>query len=119
MGFTLTADQKQQYRDQGFLILRASEHQLLSRPSLLQEWSNEVMNWPLEKGKWMPYYEDNDRGDKQIMRTEKFMDYHDEFERLLCGDDLRGLLHQCSGEVSRVYPPMHPDFKNRPDIFAL
>ena len=47
----------------------------------------------------MPYFEINDCGVRQIMRTEKFMDYHEGFKGLLCGDDLRGLIGQCSGEV--------------------
>lgn len=37
------------------------------------------------------------------MRTEKFMDYHEGFKGLLCGDDLRGLIGQCSGEEMLLF----------------
>ena len=99
MPIKLTTEQIDQYREQGYLILRASEHNLFSDPTILQQWANEVKNWPLQRGKWMPYFEINDCGEKQIMRTEKFLDYHEEFRSLLCGDGLRGILAQCSGEV--------------------
>ena len=98
---TLTSEQKTFFRDQGYLILRASEHGLLHDPTVLPGWSEEVRTWPLEasRGKWMPYFEDTSQG-RQIMRTEKFVDYHDGLQHLLCGGDLQGILAQLGGDVS-------------------
>ena len=102
MSNALTPDQLEQYRTQGYLILRAPDHNLFPDPALLQKWSDEVRAWPLDKGKWMPYFEVNDEGERQIMRTEKFVDYHDGFKATLFGEGLRSLLAQCSGDVSLV-----------------
>ena len=98
---TLSESQLRQYHEQGYLLLTVEEHGLFKDPQVLPRWSEEVRTWPVEEavGKWMPYYEDTDGG-KQIMRTEKFMDYHNGFGELLRGDDLRGILGQLSGEVN-------------------
>ena len=101
--YSLNESQLEQYRRDGYLLLRASDHGLLSDPSVLQTWTQEVRNWPLSEsyGKWMPYMEDTSSG-PQIMRTEKFKDYHEDFEGLLDGEALRSILNQLSGEVSEA-----------------
>lgn len=98
MAFALTEQQIAQYRDEGFLLVRASEHGLVS-PEDLQRWSREVHSWPKEKGKWMPYDEINVNGERQLMRTEKFVDYHPEFNAFLQGAGLTNVLGQLSGAV--------------------
>lgn len=94
----LSPQQVEHYKTEGYLVLRASEHDLVD-PASIQSWSDEVRNWPLAKGKWMPYNEINESGQRQLMRTENFVDYHEHFKALLCGDDLLGILKQVSGEV--------------------
>ena len=98
---TLSQQQLAQYRNEGFLVLSAHEHKCLVDPSVLQQWSDEVREWPLteSKGKWMPYFEDRSDGTRQIMRTERFMEYHDGFKALLDGDALTGILKQLNGQV--------------------
>jgi hypothetical protein len=96
---SLTSSQIQQYRDQGYLVLRANEHSLVQGTEL-QTWTHEVANWPRVKGKWMPYDEINSSGEKQLMRTEKFADYHEQFGKLLFGEPIANILAQLSGEVS-------------------
>ena len=96
---SLTPEQVDQYRKDGFLVLRAQEHRLVD-PQELQAWTAEVKAWPLVKGKWMPYQETNTQGHTQLLRTEKFVDYHDGFSRFLCGIDMAELLKQLSGDVS-------------------
>lgn len=99
MGLTLTPAQLTHYREQGYLILRAEEHKLVD-PVELHAWAEEVRQWPRVKGKWMPYDEINANGERQLMRTENFVDYHEGFGELLVkGESLRGVLAQLSGDV--------------------
>jgi 2-aminoethylphosphonate dioxygenase len=89
----------EQYRRDGYLLLRTADHNLVN-PQDLQRWTREVKEWPAEKGKWMPYHEVNTSGQRQLMRTEKFVDYHDGFEKLLCGQAIAKILKDISGDVS-------------------
>ena len=99
----LTPAQIEHFDTQGYIVLRASEHKLVN-PADLQQWTCEVKNLPREKGKWMPYFEVTADGTRQLMRTEKFVDYHDQFRDLVCGDGLGGILAQLAGQVSLLYP---------------
>jgi hypothetical protein len=98
MSFTLTEQQAAQYHEEGFLLVRASEHGIIN-PEHLKTWANQVHSWPKEKGKWMPYDEINVNGERQLMRTEKFVDYHPEFDAFLRGGVLMKCLNQLSGAV--------------------
>lgn len=89
----LTDDQIARFDEQGYLIIRAHEHNLIS-PALLQQWTSEVRNLPREKGKWMPYDEITPSGERQLMRTENFTPYHSGFDSLLNGPALTSLLAQ-------------------------
>jgi hypothetical protein len=82
MGLTVTPEQVAQYHKDGFLLIRAAEHGLVD-PKDIQAWAKQVYSWPKEKGKWMPYDEINVNGERQLMRTEKFVDYHLELDGLL------------------------------------
>ena len=95
---TLTSEQLDHYREKGYLLLRVHEHNLVS-PDDLNEWEREVQQWPRVKGKWMPYDEINQNGERQLMRTENFVDYHDGWNSLVCGKNLIGILEQLSGQV--------------------
>jgi hypothetical protein len=97
--YTLTSEQIAQYHKDGFLVLRVEDHGLVD-PQKLQMWTAEVKNWPKEKGKWMPYEEVNSNGEVQLLRTENFVNYHDNFYQFLCGEKMAGLLKQISGDVS-------------------
>ena len=103
--YQLSQEQLASFRQLGYIVLRAQEHHLLQTPTDLQTWSDEVRDWPLEesRGKWMPYFEDTPAGDRQIMRTEKFVDYHAGLRHLLQGDGLLSILKQLSTQVS-LYP---------------
>lgn len=92
-GLTLTAAQIEHFDTEGFLILRAKEHNLVE-PTVLQRWATEVRSYPREQGKWMPYDEITSTGERQIMRTENFADYHDGFGSLLHGSELASILGQ-------------------------
>lgn len=107
MVFTLSEEQVAQYNEEGFLLVPVSEHRIIS-PDDLQTWARQVHSWPKEKGKWMPYDEINVNGERQLMRTEKFVDYHPQFNAFLQGDELIGVLSQLSGAVSNIFKSSRP-----------
>ncbi|OAA75571.1 Phytanoyl-CoA dioxygenase [Akanthomyces lecanii RCEF 1005] len=94
----VSSEQLQFYKDNGYLVLSAKEHNLVADPGELKVWAEQVRKWPLEKGKWMPYFETTTSGSRQQMRTENFVDYHAKWGELLHGEGLRGILKQLSGE---------------------
>ena len=96
--YHLTPTQISQFHEDGYLVLKVEEHGLVD-PTSLQRWTAEVKGWPNEKGKWMPYQEINTQGQSQLLRTEKFVDYHDEFSVFLQGQGLATILQQVSGHV--------------------
>lgn len=103
--YQLTQNQVNQFHEDGFLVVRTDEHKLVD-PQILKEWAEEVRSWPKAFGKWMPYEEVTPSGVRQLMRTEKFVDYHMGFCELLCGEAMRGTLAQLSDDVS-LLPPIY------------
>ena len=100
--FVPSSELVEQFQKDGYLLLRAEEHGLV-KPADLQAWTKQVQEWPVEKGKWMPYHEVNTDGTRQLMRTENFVDYHPEFHALLCGEAITKILKTLSGNVSWPY----------------
>lgn len=98
----LTQDQLAHFNTQGYLILRATQHHLVG-PKAIQRWTSEIRNLAREKGKWMPYDEITASGERQLMRTENFADYHAHFSSLLHGPALAGLLAQLTGEEMLLF----------------
>lgn len=96
----LTADHLANFERDGFLHLRAQEHGLVPDTAALSRWADEIYQWPLEKGKWMPYDEVNPEGKRLVMRTEKIVDYHSGAQSLLCGPGVHSLFQQLTGKVS-------------------
>lgn len=94
-----TSEQVNFFREQGYLVLRADEHKLVT-PEELKTWTEEIAAWPRVPGKWMPYDETTASGERQLMRTENFADYHNGYKKLLLGDSLRGVLAEVTGDVS-------------------
>ena len=92
-------EQIAQFHRDGYLLLRVQQHGLI-KPEDLQAWTEQVREWPIEKGKWMPYQEVNTDGTRQLMRTENFVDYHPCFHDLLCGVAIADILKALSGDVS-------------------
>ncbi len=80
--FSLNEDQVARFHRDGFLVIRAAEHGVFP-PAQVYDWAYEVKSWPKENGKWMPYDEINIQGDRQLLRTENFADYHAGFDGLL------------------------------------
>jgi hypothetical protein len=97
----LTPEQIAQFHEEGYLILRTQQHGLVESEDL-QRWTQEVKGWPKVKGKWMPYEEVNVNGEKQLLRTENFVEYHQNFNDFLCGERMAGLLKQITGDVRQT-----------------
>ena len=51
----------------------------------------------------MPYEEINSNGESQLLRTENFVPYHQDFDSFLCGEGMAALLKQLSGDVSACF----------------
>jgi hypothetical protein len=98
----LTPSQIEHFDDEGYLVLRRGEHNLIS-PSTLHQWTNEVRDLPRENEKWMPYDEVTATGERQIMRTENFVDFHEGFSSLLHGEALTGILAQLTRDNMRLF----------------
>ncbi|KAJ5669156.1 hypothetical protein N7462_010226 [Penicillium macrosclerotiorum] len=94
---SLTPEQVAFYHQNGYLLLRVTEHQLVD-PVALKEWTEEIKAWPRVKGKWMPYDEININGQRQLMRTERFIDFHPKYKELVCGKKLGDILKAVSGD---------------------
>lgn len=95
----LTEEQVASYHKNGYLLLRVNEHQLVD-PIALKQWTEDIRAWPRVKGKWMPYDEINIKGERQLMRTERFIDFHPQYKELVCGEKLAEILKAVSGDVS-------------------
>lgn len=94
--YTLSEEQLASFDRDGFLILR----DLLDEPTTkeIQQWSQNVHDWPYEPGKWMPYEEQREDGTRVLCRTENFADFHDGFDKLFRGQRLLGILEQINKE---------------------
>jgi hypothetical protein len=103
---SLTENQIRAYKEQGYLILRAEEHFLVTADEVKQ-WAEDIYNWPSETGKWMAYMETSTTGKKQPMRTEKLIEYHEQLRDLLLGDVVLGWLEQLTEKVRLEDPSKH------------
>lgn len=98
----LTADHLASFERDGFLHLPAQDHGLVPDLDSLRQWVDEIYQWPLVKGKWMPYDEVNPEGKRLVMRTEKIVDYHPGVHSILCGDGVQTILQQLTGKVGSL-----------------
>ena len=96
----ITDEQCTSFESDGFLHIPHEQHNLIGDVNELQNWTEDILSWPRDKGKWMPYDELNTKGNRQIMRTEKVVDYFPPVKLLLCGDKLLSLLKELTGKVS-------------------
>ncbi|KDN53584.1 PhyH-domain-containing protein [Tilletiaria anomala UBC 951] len=95
--YMLSPEQITSFEQQGFLILRDFLADT-SSVQTLRQWTQQVHDWPLVKGKWMPYQEKISDGRMVLTRTENYSPFHPGFNALFRGDRLMGVLKQLSGE---------------------
>ena len=97
MEYTITFQQQQFFDEKGYLILR----DVLTKEAAhdLQTWAQEVHDLPrTDDTPWMPYEEINAAGQRVLCRTENYANYHPNFNNLLRGEKMLGILGQLAGE---------------------
>lgn len=92
----ISSDHIQFFEKNGYLVIPQSEHQIFEG-SDIQQWCSEIESWKRQKGKWLPYDEINSDGQRQVMRVEKFVDYHPEFQRFFKRGPVLDILRSLSG----------------------
>lgn len=86
----------QDYQKKGYIVLRSFFTQ--DEMNHLEQWTNEVTNWPIVSEKWLKYYELLDNQQKVLSRIENFVMYHTGFNQLAHDIKLLELLSALTGE---------------------
>lgn len=99
----LTDEQIQDFRRQGFLVIRGLFDAAETRD--LAQWTEEVAAYPEVPGKYMMYFEQSRLvPDKRILnRIEDIEPYHKGFSRLFLGEKLQGTVSGLFGEPAVLY----------------
>jgi 2-aminoethylphosphonate dioxygenase len=98
----LTLDQIKDYNTKGYIVLTNLYND--KEKEQLINFVQEIESWPEEKYKWMKYYEINKlNGQKQLCRTENFIEYHQNLNNLLRKKELTEILAQLVGEPVYLY----------------
>jgi hypothetical protein len=102
MAYTITPSQHEFFAKTGYLILRDAFS--LTETTALQHWAQEVHDLPrTPETPWMPYEEVNAAGERVLCRTENYANYHSEFNGLLRGSKLLGILGRLAGEEMLLF----------------
>lgn len=89
----LTNQQIQNYKNDGFLLLKAEDFFSNQEVENLINYSNELDNWPETPGKWMKYFEKSLIDESRILqRIENFFEYHSGFNEMFNGQKFLDLL---------------------------
>jgi hypothetical protein len=97
MAYKILPEQQEFFEEKGYLILR--DVLSASEATDLQRWAQEVHNLPRNASTpWMPYEEINASGQRVLCRTENYANYHPQFNGLLRGAKLLGILGQLAKE---------------------
>jgi 2-aminoethylphosphonate dioxygenase len=97
MACNISSGQQDFFEKKGYLVLRdvLSEGEVID----LQRWAQEVHDLPrTSETPWMPYEEINASGQHVLCRTENYANYHQQFNGLLRGSKLLGILSQLARE---------------------
>lgn len=109
--YSLTQDQIDYFHENGFLVVTHEEHQLFDKEDI-QRWTSEIEGWPRQSNKWMPYDEINSKGERQLMRVERFADYHQDYNKFMRGESLTHVLSQLTGKVGMMQFAFSPCLSN-------
>jgi hypothetical protein len=97
MAYTISPEQQSFFEDKGYLILR--DVMSAEETVALQQWAQEVHDLPrTAEAPWMPYEEINASGRRVLCRTENYANYHAQFNGLLRGSKILGILGQLAKE---------------------
>lgn len=101
MHYQLSEDQKEHWKQHGFVIIR----DFLSPPERndLGAWCDELTAWPETPGKWMKYFEKNQLAQRQLCRVENFIDYHREMNEIARGARTLQVVSDLMGEPAVIF----------------
>lgn len=101
MYYQLSEEQKNHWAVHGYIILPDffSTH-IKDR---LSNWCNELTSWPETPGKWMKYFETNQRAERQLCRVENFIDYHPQMDEVARGERTTQLVSDLMGEPAVIF----------------
>jgi hypothetical protein len=102
MAYTISAKQRRLFDQKGYLILRdvLDGSQVIE----LQRWAQQVHDLPrTSETPWMPYEEINADGKRVLCRTENYANYHSNFNSLLRGSKMLGILAALAGEEMLLF----------------
>ena len=109
MAYIISDSQKECFAAKGYFILRDILDADETRA--LQKWAQEVHDLPCtSETPWMPYEEINAAGMHVLCRTENYANYHPEFNALLRGSKLLGILKQLAGEEMLLFKEKSTDY---------
>ena len=120
----LTDRQVEDFHRDGFLVCRGLFD--AAEVSDLLRWTDEVMAYPEQPGKYMMYFEQSSLNSARILnRMEDIEPYHERFSRVFNGDKLKGSCTRLFGEQAVLYKdkinfklPGGAGFKAHQDIQA-
>ena len=120
----LTEQQVEDFQRDGFLVYRG----LFDSGEIaeLTRWTDEVMTYPEEPGKYMMYFEESSlTGERILSRVEDIEPYHGQFSGVFNGEKLRGCCTRLFGTEAVLYKdkinfklPGGAGFKAHQDIQA-
>jgi hypothetical protein len=119
-----TPEQIERFRQDGFLVVR--EMYSPEEVREISDWTDEVANYPEVPGKYMMYFEKNQKdGSRIICRIENFVPYHEGFSRLITSTRMQRAVSELLGAEAVLFKdkinfklPGGDGFKEHQDVQA-
>jgi len=100
----LTSEQLDNWKRDGFLVVRASQIWTPDTVKNLISWTDEIAQWQETPGKWMSYFAKSLKDDSRLLhRVENFFPYHEGYNTMFNGSAFLSLLNQLFGEETVMY----------------
>jgi ectoine hydroxylase-related dioxygenase (phytanoyl-CoA dioxygenase family) len=101
MHYQLSKEQQEFWNKQGFVILK--DFLDSSYKQQIKSWCDELTSWPETPGKWMKYFEKNEKNERQLCRIENFLDYHPAMNEIANGTRTLQLVSNLMGERAAIF----------------
>ncbi len=99
-GGVLSPEQIQSFHDDGFLLAKNLLNPQEKKDLLT--WTKEIQELPETAGKWMQYFEKDNKGKRMLCRTENFLEYHAHLNNIIQGKLLTAVA-DLLGEDAIIY----------------
>jgi len=97
-------EQLENYKRDGFLIVRAEEIWTPDQVKRLIAWTDEISAWPETAGKYMSYFSKSLKDESRLLhRVENFFPYHDQYDTAFNGEWFLSLVAQLFEEPAVLY----------------